>query len=217
MELFTLPQSTKVQKVVPKNAFDEYTNSKQKKLFSDKVLRITWLNKLAPSTVNLEAKDVKEIQIFKIELKVKEEIKAILDIINKATVYHIIFIVSFEEEIYLSTSAKHPHPANENNAVIDWTFKTDWFQPALNAYSLSLKKSIDAVYHDFCRQLSAKPDNTNQSLQHLVQYSKDRDSLEKEIAQLKSKIKNANQFKIQVELNLVLNQKINELTQKFGY
>jgi hypothetical protein len=62
MELFALPQSTKVQKVVPKNAFDGYTNSKQKKLFSDKVLRITWLNKLAPSTVNLEAKDVKEIQ-----------------------------------------------------------------------------------------------------------------------------------------------------------
>jgi Domain of unknown function (DUF4391) len=213
MDLFTLPQSTKVQKVVPKNAFDDYTNSKQKKLFSDKVLRITWLNKLAPSTTNLEAKDVKEIQIFKIELKVRDDIKTILDIINKATVYHIVFIVTYETEIYLSTSAKHPHPANENNAVIDWTFKSDWFQTAENSYTLSLKKSLDDVYHNFCRQLSAKPDHTNQSLQHLVQYSKERDSLEKEIGQLKSKIKNANQFKIQVELNLVLNQKINELAR----
>jgi Domain of unknown function (DUF4391) len=213
MELFALPQSTKVQKVVPKNAFDDYTNSKQKKLFSDKVLRITWLNKLAPSTVNLEAKDVKEIQIFKIELKVKEDIKTILDIINKATVYHIIFIVEYETEIYLSTSAKHPHPANENNAVIDWTFKTDWFLHTENAYTLLLKKNLDAVYHDFCNQLSAQPDKTNESLQNLVQYSKQRDLLEKEIAQLKSKIKNCKQFKIQVELNLLLHQKNSELAQ----
>lgn len=216
MELFILPQSTKVQKVIPKNAFDEYTTSKQKKLFADKILRITWLNKLAPNTVNLETKEVKEIQIFKIELKVKEEIKIILDIINKATVYHIIFIVSFEEEIYLSTSAKHPHPANENNAVIDWTFKTDWFSTNENPYTLLLKKNLDAVYHDFCNQLSAKPNSINESLQNLVQYSKQRDLLEKEIAQLKTKIKNCQQFNTQVELNLVLNQKIDELTQRIG-
>jgi hypothetical protein len=213
MELFTLPPSTKVQRVIPKNAFDDYTTSKQKKLFSDKILRITWLNKLAPSTVNLEAKDVKEIQIFKIELKVKEEIKPILDIINKSSVYHIVFIIEFEGEIYLSTSAKHPHPANENNAVIDWTFKTDWFLSVENSYTFQLKKSLDAVYHDFCTQLSTQPDKTSESLQNLVQYSKQKDLLEREIAQLKSKIKSSLQFKIQVELNLLLNQKISELAR----
>ena len=211
MELFTLPHTTKVLMVIPKNKFDDYTNSKQKQMFTDMIVRITWLHKLSPHTVNLEAKEIQEIQIFKIELKVKEDIKVILDVINKAMPYHIIFIVVYEEEIYLSTSAKHPHPTNPNNVVIDYTFKTDWFLQTENRYTLQLKKSLDAVFNDFCIQLSAKPDDVNMALEDLVHYSKKHGSLEKEIEQLKLKIKNCNQYNIKVELNLLLKQKLKEL------
>ena len=69
MEVFNLPTSAKVGKAIPKNAFESYTNTKLKKLFSDHVARITWLYKLSPKTSNLEANEIKEIQIFKIELK----------------------------------------------------------------------------------------------------------------------------------------------------
>ncbi len=211
MELFILPHTTKVQKVIAKNAFDTYTNSKQKLMFTDKIVRITWLHKLSPRTVNLEAKEVQEIQIFKIELKIKEEIKPILEIIDKAMPYHIIFIVEYNEEIYLSTSSKHPYPINPDNSVIDWTFKTDWFLPDENRYTLQLKKSLDWVFNDFCNQLSEKPNDVSMALEDLVQYSKKQGSLKKEIEQLKTKIKNCNQFNIKVELNLLLKQKIKEL------
>jgi hypothetical protein len=211
MELFNLPHAAKVNRVIPKNAFDAYTNSKQKKLFTDLILRITWLQKLSPDTVNLEAKEIQEIQIFKVELKVREEIHQLLDIINKAIPYNIIFIVEESNSIYLSTSTKHPHPVNPDNSVIDWTFKTSWFKQNENTYSLSLKKSLDAVYHDFCIQLSGNKIMAKKSLQDLVNYYKQIDKLEREIIQLKKDIKNNKQYKYKVELNLLLKQRSKEL------
>lgn len=207
MELFSLPHTAKVNRVIPKNAFDPYTNTKQKKLFTDQILRITWLQKLSPDTVNLEAKEIKELQIFKIELKVKEEIEPLLEIIDKAIPYNIIFIVEESDRIYLSTSTKHPHPVNENNSVIDWTFKTSWFLRKENTYSLHLKKSLDAVYHDFCIQLSGKKSIGQKSLKDLIHYNKQVETLEKEIMQIKRSIKNSKQYKYKVELNVLLKQR----------
>jgi len=204
MELFSLPHTTKVNRVIPKNAFDSYTTAKQKKLFTDLIAKITWTHKIATDTVNLEAKDMKEIQVFWIELKAKEDIQPVLDIIDKAIPYPIIFIVEHERLVYLSTSTKHPHPINEDNAVIDWTFKTDWFVPEENKYTIQLKKSIDAVYHDFCIQLSDKPSMASRPIQDLIAYRKQVSALEKEIARLKSSIANSKQFKDKVELNLKL-------------
>ena len=122
MDFFNLPLSTKVGRVVPKNAFDEYTNTKQKKLFIDCIQRITWTHKLSADTVNLDAKDIQEIQVFKIELKQKSDILKIAEIINKSIPYHIVFWVEYNREAYISTASKHPHPTNDDVAVIDWTF-----------------------------------------------------------------------------------------------
>lgn len=213
MKLFSLPHTTKVNRVIPKNAFDSYTTAKQKKLFTDLIARITWTHKISTDTVNLEGKDIKEIQVFRIELKAKEDIQPILDIIDKAIPYHIIFIVEHEHLIYLSTSTKHPHPVNEDNAVIDWTFKTDWFVPAENNYAFHLKKSIDAVYLDFCIQLSGKSSMVANPMQDLIAYKKKVNELKKEIARLKSGIANSKQFKDKVELNLKLKAVENELNE----
>lgn len=204
MEIFSLPHSTKVNRVIPKNAFDSYTTAKQKKLFTDLIARITWIHKISTETVNLESQDIKEIQIFDIELKAKEDIQPVLNIIDRAIPYHIIFIVEHEHLIYLSTSTKHPHPVNEDNAVIDWTFKTDWFVPEENKYTLQLKKSVDAVYHDFCIQLSGKASMASKPIQDLIAYKKQVSTLEKEIARLRSGISQKKHFKDKVELNLKL-------------
>ena len=121
--MFNLPQSAGVDKVIPKNAFDTYTNTKQKKVFAEKILRIKWLYKLSFDTVNLQGKELEEIQVFDIELKEKFDIKDLLLIIDKAIPYPIIFIIRFENLIRLSTSPKHINPNKEDTAVIDYTFK----------------------------------------------------------------------------------------------
>lgn len=213
MELFSLPNTAKVNRLIPKNAFDSYTTARQKKLFTELIVRITWTHKISTETVNLVSKDIKEIQVFKIELKVKQDIQSVLDIIDKSIPYNIVFVIVHENMIYLSTSTKHPHPVNEDKAVIDWTFKTDWFLPEENNYYLLLKKSIDAVYLDFCIQLSGKSSMASRPLQELIYYKKKVDALEKKIARLKSDITKSKQYNNKVELNLKLKATENELKE----
>ena len=206
MDIFNLPPTAKVNRVIPKTTFDAYTSKKQKKMFSDLVSRITWLYKLSTETINLEANEIQEIQVFKIELKIKEDIRPILDIIDKAIPYHIVFALEINSEVYLSTAIKHAHPINESNAIIDWRLDSPWFLPPKNKYTFSLKRSIDAVFQDFCFQLSEEKWASTMSLQDLVGRKKQIAALEKEIAKLKAGILNCKQFNLKVEMNLNLRE-----------
>lgn len=201
--MFNLPKSTKIQKVIPKNAFDSYTNAKQKKLFSDKIQRITWANKIAFDTVNITGVDVSEIQLFKIELKEKTVIKDLLSIIEKSIPYHIIFWIEFADEFYISTSVKHLHPQNENLAVIDYTFTSDWKLVEDNTYKIELKNNLDWIFKNFCDQLTSV-DTETKSISDLVDKQKNNDAILKEIEKLKSEIARCKQFNKKVELNLKL-------------
>ncbi|NYJ26621.1 DUF4391 domain-containing protein [Allomuricauda sp. ARW1Y1] len=206
MNFFNLPARTKVGRVVPKNAFDEYTNTKQKKLFTDCILRITWTHKLSADTVNLDAKDIQEIQVFKVELKQKSDILKTLEIINKSIPYHIVFWVEHNQEAYISTASKHPHPTNEDIAVIDWTFTSDWFNKSDNRYALNLKGNLDTVFKDLLAQLTGKPELGKQSLDSILKNQQKVYRLKKEISKLKSAINRSKQFNQKVELNSKLNQ-----------
>mgnify|MGYP001497088631 CR=1 FL=1 len=214
MDFFNLPVRTKVGRVVPKNAFDEYTNTKQKKLFTDCIQRISWTHKLSADTVNLDAKDIQEIQVFKVELKQKSDILKILEIINKSIPYHIVFWVEHEQEAYISTASKHPHPTNDDVAVIDWTFTSDWFNKDDNSYAFNLKGSLDAVFKDLCVQLTGKPELGKQSLGSILKNQQEVDRLKKEISKLKSAISRSKQFNEKVRLNqkhILLKNQLNKL------
>lgn len=197
--MFNLPKHTKVNRVVPKNSFDAFTNTKQKQLFSAVIERIRWTNKLSKETVNLTGNDIKEIQIFVVELHRKEKVEQLLDIIDKVIPYHIIFILLHEDELLISSSKKHPHPANDNLAVIDWTFKSNWFTD--NSYSLNLKQSLDETFSDFCLQLSGKK---KMSIQELIEFETELKELEKKKIMLESSIRKTKQFNKKVELNVAL-------------
>tara|TARA_R110002096_G_scaffold21043_8_gene68822 strand:+ start:50708 stop:51364 length:657 start_codon:yes stop_codon:yes gene_type:complete len=213
MDFFNLPSRTKVGRVVPKNAFDEYTNTKEKKLFTDCIQRISWTHKLSTDTVNLDAKDIQEIQVFKVELKLKSDILKILEIINKSIPYHIVFWVEHYQEAYISTASKHPHPTNEDVSVIDWTFTSDWFNKENNSYAFNLKGSLDAVFKDLCVQLTGKPDLGNQSLDAILKNQQEIDRLKKEVSKLKSAISKSKQFNEKVDLNLKLKNAEKELNK----
>lgn len=198
MTYFELPKSTIVNRFIPKNAFDDFTNSSQKKKFTDTIDKITWLNKLSKDTINLDGNDVKEIQIFEIKLKTKEKIQPLLNIIDKAIPYHIIFIVTFGEETYLSTSKKHNHINNENTAVIDWNFTSDWQFITKKEISLNLKESIDFIFTDFCSQISGFYDK---NIVDIIESDKKKSNLKKQLEVLEIKIKKEKQFNLKIELN----------------
>lgn len=207
--MFDLPKNTKIQRVIPKNAFDSYTSIKQKKAFSDKIKRITWTNKIAFDTININGINVLEIQIFKIELKEKTYIKDILTIIERAIPYHIIFWIEFDNECYISTSAKHIHPQKEDIAIIDYTFASKWFLIKDNRYKIELKYNLDWIFKSLCDQL--KSINTvTKTINELIEKQRIYDTIFKEIEQLNSEIVKCKQFNKKVTLNL----RLKELTKK---
>ena len=208
MTYFELPKSTIVNRFIPKNAFDDFTNSSQKKKFTDTIDKITWLNKLSKDTINLNGNAVKEIQIFEIKLKTKEKIQTLLNVIDKAIPYHIIFIVTFGEETYLSTSKKHNHINNENIAVIDWNFISDWQHNKEKKISLNLKESIDFIYTDFCSQISGFH---CKNIKEIIEKDSSKTKFKKQIQELELKIKKEKQFNLKVDMN----EKLKELKKEY--
>ncbi len=211
--MFDLPESTIVNKVIPKNSFEKYANTSQRKQFAEFVQKIIWLNKLSLETTNLNGIQIKEIQVFLIELKKKQKIDSILSIIDRAIPYPIIFSVSFESTFYCSVSQKHPHPLNEDNAIIDWTFRTDWFDISDKQLTIILKKNLEAVFENFCSQI-VQPKSRISGLNLLADYDKRLKILQKEKERLLIAINTCKQFNKKVELNLKLieiNNQINKL------
>lgn len=214
MIIFELPQSTFVNRIIPKNAFESFTNQKQKRIFIDDIDKIKWVNKIAKDTVNLEGKDVQEIQVFDIQLKKTDNIKDILEVIDKAIPYQIVFVLTLGDELMISTAQKHIHPTNEDKSIIDWTFATKWFAASEQKYQFNLKQNLDFVYADFCQQLS-ETKQENKSIDEIVKFNAQIRDLERQIQQLENKIKKEKQFNTQLPLHLEL-QELRKRLLKFS-
>lgn len=210
MGLFDLPKSTEFGRVIPKNAFDEYTNTNQKKLISDTILRITWTHKLSTETTNLKANEIKEIQFFLIELKVKSDLKNILKIIDKAIPYHVIFNLKFENEVKIITSAKHDHQTKSNESVIDCVFESYWISVSEAKIQINLKESLDALFIDFCSQLTGRINQSN-NYSDFVSKEVEIKSIVSKISNIESQIKKEKQFNKKVSLNMNLDELRKEL------
>ncbi|WP_028524495.1 DUF4391 domain-containing protein [Runella limosa] len=203
MSYFKLPETTKVERIIPKNSFDAYINAKQKKKFVDLIERIRWANKLSFETINLSGEEIQEIQVFTLELRARDGFDEILDIINKAIPYPIIFFVEYKEQFLISACRKHPHPLNEDNTIIDWVFKSDWIAFNNSPFELRLKKNLDFVYFDLCRQLARKSEKIK-SLAELCEHEQKIKQLTSAIHKLETTISKSKQFNRKVELNLEL-------------
>jgi hypothetical protein len=211
-DIFQLPLSTHVNRVIPKNAFDQFTDTKEKKDFVDKIDKIRWLYKIATDTTNLPPGEVVELQVFEISLRKRDEIPGLIKVIDRSIPYPIIFILTFGEELMFSLSKKHPHPTHEDKAVIDWTFTTTWVKRHESSYRLNLKESLDYVFADFCRQLAGKnSDRSRISVPLLIEREKKIQELQTSIRKLEAAIARAKQFNRKVELNIELQRRREEL------
>ena len=213
--MFNLPNTTVVNKAIPKTKFYEKTkaDSKLKQLFIDDIEQIIWKNKLSKDTINLdEGKKVKEIEIFEITLKHKDLSKDILKTIDKFIPYQILYILRFEDKIKFTIAYKDNNKNNENIMVVDSYYESDWINENECNINLNLINSLDYVYNELIKSFIPReiPKN-NIDIKYIVQNEKEIQILEKEIDKLEKTLRKEKQFYKKVEVKKILREKIKQL------
>lgn len=218
------PKKTEYNRVIPKNKFYEKAEVSPtlKAAFIDDVEKIIWTNKLSPSTLNIGAgSDIEEIEVFHILLKNKNFNQKILDAIDKAIPYYILFVLEYngKQQVWLGYKEKNTSSRGNNKATIIKYFKSEWEKDI----SLPIKgNKLDSVYENFLSELSSDLSNSNPSipLEEKIQQIEEQDDIAKKIKQLTTKLHREKQFNRQIEINKeikALNKQLDELKKNNEY
>lgn len=211
--MLNLPRTTEVNKIIAKDKiYDKADVSNAlKQSFIKDVDRIVWANKIAPATMNITAGRIDEIQVFHIRLKNPSIHQKILETIDKAVPYVIVYVLEYEERFQCWIGYKEKS-ANNTVSVVKY-FHDEWAdQPSL---SINGTKT-DTIYENLLASLSStiKPDEESSDLKEQVKKTVLIDALEKDIKNLTAKMFKEKQFNRQVELNnrlRALNSQLKEL------
>ena len=206
-----LPKTTEFNKRIPKQKFYEHINVTPalRRIFVDQIKVVYWRNKIAPSTINLEAgNDVTEIEVFEVKLNHAPLDVSVLRQIDKEIPYHIIFLLEYEGKYQAWTAYKEKAGSSSNAFKVDTYYHTDWFLED----ELILKLdglNMDTVYENYVRQIAgetlrASTAGEPESLKESVERSKQIQLLQRQIVTLQKKIRKEKQLNRQIELNAEL-------------
>ena len=210
MKIYKFPQQAKVDRLIPKNKFYEQgkANTKIEQLFVDQVENIRWAYKLASSTIHLQdQEDLKEIQIFRVKSRVEDLDVSILSFIDKLILTPIIFEVVYQDKVKVVATYKRLNQADKTKAVIGQYYASEWLEDH-DRVELPLYLKLADLYEHFIAQIlpialskDQENDNESVSIELQLQKSQQLESLQKQLNQLKSKLRNEKQFNRRVELN----------------
>lgn len=222
MKLYKFPQQAKVDRLIPKNKFYEQgkANTKIEQLFVNQVENIRWAYKLASSTIHLQdQEDLKEIQIFRVKSRVEDLDVSILSFIDKLILTPIIFEVVYQDKVKVIATYKRLNQADKTKAVIGQYYASGWLED-VDRVELPLYLKLADLYEHFIAQilpiaLSKDQENDNESVSIELQLQKVQqlESLQKQLNQLQSKLRNERQFNRKVELNKKVSELESQLAQ----
>ena len=149
--MYNLPQSTIVNRVIPKKTFVNQlgANTRMKDHFTNDVVRVEWLAKLAPSTINVaDGKEVHEITIFLVPIKDENCPNDIFSFIDGMIPRHTLFILCWGDMTCLHLNYKEwmESSTNTNKTFrIAKTYRSQWIKDT--EISLSINGlTMDAIY-----------------------------------------------------------------------
>jgi len=194
--MLNLPKETEVGKTVAKNKFYEKANigSALKESFVNDIEKIVWANKLAPSTLNIAGSDnIKEIEVFHVKLKTGRFDQKILEAIDKAIPYYILFVLEYNDKFQLWLGYKEKTSNGASKANIVRYFNSEWqHEPDITLQG----NKLDSIYENFLGQLSDNLIDTasEQDIKAKVDRTIEIQKLEKQIEKLTAKMRAEKQF-----------------------
>lgn len=215
--LFDYPKKAFFGKTIPKTKFYEHGNvsSRLKDLFVKQVDQITWLYKLAPETINVQAtKDVPEIQVFEIALKGDDLSEDILLCIDKAVQFPIIFEIKSDAGVKTVCALKTRSVGD--SWKISYYMQSSVSKNDAKRIPLDIGLSLNSVYEQIIRAVSITKAQQGESLEGYVDRGAAIKSKTILIDGLKKKVQTEKQFNKKVELNSKLRIMVEELNHLLG-
>ncbi len=191
--MYNLPQSTIVNRVIPKKTFVNQlgANTRMKDHFTNDVVRVEWLAKLAPSTINVaDGKEVHEITIFLVPIKDENCPDDIFSFIDGMIPRHTLFILRWGDMTCLHLNYKEWMESSTNTDKtfrIVKTYRSQWIKDTEIRLSIE-GLTMDAIYEALVRQVAGERIIAqSESLREDVEKSTQREMLLKEIEILRRK------------------------------
>lgn len=235
-----IPESCELNKNVYKSLFYDKSDMKyaDKQVFTKDIEKISWLYTLKEDTIPISAyideeQDYSEIAIIEVDLRKKNRIERIADIMQRTIPYPLMIIFKFENDILINLAYKKINKADHEKATYNQLIQTDWIDlEDLNEQEETLIDNLDfqdlsyfnfyQFYSDLVERIIAykkskytgqyKLDNNRNSEDVLRLLSKIENNEDK-IKSLKRKIKKENQFNKKMDLNINIKKLKNKNNQ----
>lgn len=214
--MITFPESTIVGKTVPKTAFYKNleVNARMKQRFVDDVASVTWMAKIAPSTLNVtDGKTVREITVFRMVLKKEEVPSDVLMLIDKQMPRHTVFVLQHEGKCCLYVNYKEWHDAEQRQFDIVKTYQTAWVKEADIVLNIE-GNTMDAVFSSFVHQIAeGLLDANTKDLHTAVMANKEREQIQKSINTLERQMLKEKQPRKRFEMHqrlVIMKEKLNQ-------
>jgi len=205
--MFAYPKQAEFNRLVPKSKIYTYgrVSKRIKDLFVAQVGEILWKYKLSPETINLPARNgINEIQVFDIALKKPELDTDILQAIDKAIPFALIFQLTYDGQVSFAASYKRPNEADASKWVIGATFQTTPRPVGDERSPLPVALDLAGLYEHIVRRHIPLPQRPGEGLAEQVARYNELEAKRKVQQQLKARIAQEKQFNRKVELNAAL-------------
>lgn len=185
------PTATIVGRAIAKKTFTERldASTRMRSLFARDVERITWLAKLAPSTLNVaDGKRVHEIAVFAIETRKRDDGGEIFDFIDSWMPRHTLFVIRSEgrESLLVNYKEKAAGGSGKQYNTIR-TYRTGWREAGTLTVPLR-GLTMDSIYENIVRHVAADEIATHTTdLRADIEQSERIRALQKQISALKGR------------------------------
>jgi len=212
--MFAYPKKAEFNHPVRKTKIYAHARSSKriKALFVAQVGEIHWKYKLAPETINLPArKGINEIQVFEIALRTPQLDPAVLQAIDRAIPFPLVFRLTYEGQVRFAASYKRPSEADASKWVIEASFQTE--PQALDAERPPLPVALDlaGLYEQIVRRHIPLLARRGETLVEQVARYNSLTAKRKAQRQLEARLAQEKQFNRKVELNAELRELSAEL------
>ena len=201
MMLFS--EKTQLNRIIPKAKFMKLAglSTAVRKEFQNNVDRLILANILRKDTVNInQGKNVNEIDVFEFLLKEKTVSDNLIREIDSVIPKYILFVFKYKDEIQIAISYKEKLASGDKFKILK-IYRSEWQKKESVLLELN-GLDLDAVFNGFISQISnGKIEiNENTEIKQAVEKSVEIERLERQIEQLKNKIRKEVQFNKQIEL-----------------